>query len=334
MKIKKRHLSISAIILAICIIAIIIYIMPGYEPLTFPGNKTFAFSICDDTDRSTLENIKPVYEFLDSLGLKTTKTVWIYPSNNLEKWPNRGETLSDSLYRSYIMDLKDRGFEIASHGARGGSTKRDKNLQAFEDYKNIIGEYPRIYINHYKNIENLYWGKDKLSFGPIKTLYKLKKNDVNYLGHIEDSEYFWGDFARDNIDYVVNFSFFEINIMKVNPEMPYHDPEKPYVNFWFHTSDGGTVEKFNDLLSKENIDRLEKEGGVCIVYTHFGVEFCENGKLNEETREKLKYLASKNGWFAPTGEILDYLKNRHNNNEITFRQRLYLELYWIFDKII
>ena len=43
--------------------------------MTWPNGKRFAFTIIDDTDKSTVENIKPVYDYLYSHGLKTTKTV-------------------------------------------------------------------------------------------------------------------------------------------------------------------------------------------------------------------------------------------------------------------
>ena len=44
--------------------------------IEFPGDARFAFTILDDTDDSTLENVKPVYDCLRSHGLRTTKTVW------------------------------------------------------------------------------------------------------------------------------------------------------------------------------------------------------------------------------------------------------------------
>ncbi len=44
--------------------------------ISWPEGKTFAFTIFDDTDRSTVENTKPVYDFLKANGLRTTKSVW------------------------------------------------------------------------------------------------------------------------------------------------------------------------------------------------------------------------------------------------------------------
>lgn len=39
----------------------------------------FYFSIIDDTDDATYENIKPVYDFLYDKDIFITKTVWVYP---------------------------------------------------------------------------------------------------------------------------------------------------------------------------------------------------------------------------------------------------------------
>jgi hypothetical protein len=51
--------------------------------MDWPENKDFAFTIIDDTDNATLDNIKPIYDFLLSKNIKTTKTVWIYePRDN------------------------------------------------------------------------------------------------------------------------------------------------------------------------------------------------------------------------------------------------------------
>ena len=44
--------------------------------MLWPGNKSFAFSVFDDTDSQTLEKGKAVYALLADLGFRTTKSVW------------------------------------------------------------------------------------------------------------------------------------------------------------------------------------------------------------------------------------------------------------------
>ncbi len=53
-------------------------------------------------------------------------------------------------------------------------------------------------------------------------------------------------------------SFGDINTLKVCPFMPYHDPDRPYVNYWFAASEGPTIDRFNSMVSEENQDRLAR----------------------------------------------------------------------------
>ena len=89
--------------------------------------------------------------------------------------------------------------------------------------------------------------------------------------------------------------------------MPYHDPQKPYVNYWFSFSDGRDVDIFNELISDKNIKRLNKERGTSIVYVHF-YGFVSDGKLNEEFKREIENLSQqKDGWFVPATTLLDRL---------------------------
>jgi hypothetical protein len=54
----------------------------------WPNGKAFAFTIVDDTENSTVENMKPVYDLPGSLGFLTTKTVWPLKPLNQNKCPN------------------------------------------------------------------------------------------------------------------------------------------------------------------------------------------------------------------------------------------------------
>ena len=155
-------------------------------------------------------------------------------------------------------------------------------------------------------------------------------------GNLEGSEYFWGDIARERITYVRNFVFKDINVLKINPSMPYHDDKRSYVNYWFSSSDGYEVETFNALLSRENLDRLEREGGLCVVYTHFAAGFVdEDGELNLETRERLEDLSSRNGYFVPVSEMLDLLRTGHGRGkDLTRKDRAYLQLKWFLEKML
>ncbi len=336
MKLDFRRIGIWSLLIAIALTATALYFSyaPPYKHLEFPGGKKFAFTIVDDTDGSTLENTKPVYDYLHEHGIRCTKTVWVLPSKDLHNWPNRGASLADSQYLAFVLDLQSKGFEIALHGVRGGDSRREEILMALDRFRELFGHDPRIHINHSENKDNLYWGYTKLFVPPFRWLYAIFRGGSRSFGHDPESVHFWGDVAQERISYCVNFSFHDINVFRINPLIPYRDRSKPYVNYWFHSSDGGNVSAFNELMTEENVDRLEREGGICFVYTHLASGFYRNGRLDPTFRERIDYLASRDGWFAPAGEILDYIRqSRDADDAIGFREKVYIELRWLLEKL-
>jgi len=323
--------------LAVIIIVALYFLVPAENVIIpFPNGKEFAFSIFDDTDLATVENVKPVYDLLYKLGIVTTKSIWPMPTEESDWIPNQGQTLADADYRNFILDIQNKGFEIGFHGSRGGSSTRTGVEAGIKRFEDIVGHIPYIYANHSENHENLYWGEHRLDVFLIKYLYRLytKKSEDYFSGHKVNSIYFWGDIAKEKITYVRNFTFNDINTIKMNRSMPYHDGKKPYVNYWFSSSDGNDVTKFNQLLSKKNLDKLQKEHGVCIVYTHFAYGFVKNGVLNSETEERLRDLASRNGYFVPVTELLDYIhQHRRVESNISFREKLRMQIIFLLEKI-
>ena len=304
----------------------------------FPANKTFAFTIFDDTDGSTVENVGPVYQLLGELGFRTTKSVWPLP---LVAWftdgGSTGGTLADSEYLRFIKALQTSGFEIALHNVRNHHAERETVQRGLDAFREIIGHYPKLHANHYHNRDNLYWGTHRLSSLPGRTVASLRQaigSPVPYEGHLQDSPYFWGDLCREYIQYVRSFTFNEINLLRVNPTLPYHDSTKPFVNFWFTSTDGGNVVRFCEQISERNQDRLEAEGGVCIVYTHFADGFCDRGILNQRFVELLKRLSQKNGWFMPVSHLLDFLRERRMHSQISMAELTALESRWLGYKLL
>ncbi len=289
--------------------------------MIFPQNKQFALTIIDDTDGAEIQNIKPVYDFLDQLGLRTTKTVWVYPSKDKFK----GSSLADYRYRQFIKKLQKQGFEIALHGVGSGEFRRKEIIEGLKTFQKFFG-FPKIQINHGQNPDNLYWGIKRFQlFRPFWRLGQFK-------GDQKSSDYFWGDLSRKQIKYVRNFTFRDINTLKSDPLMPYQDKSKPDVNYWFSSADGAEIEKFNQLTRPENVNRLKKEGGASIIYTHFASGFVKNGRLNRDFQNNLKYLARQDGWFVPAGELLDHLLKTRKPQQPTKNELIKMELKWFLDK--
>ena len=68
------------------------------------------------------------------------------------------------------------------------------------------------------------------------------------------------------------------------------------------------------------------------MYTHFGHSYWKNGRLNPRFVELMTRLSRKNGWFVPTGKLLDHLRTQFGERVITPAQRAELERRWVWHK--
>ena len=115
--------------------------------------------------------------------------------------------------------------------------------------------------------------------------------------------------------------------------MPYHDPERPYVNHWYASSEGRDIAAFNQCLSEANMDRLEEHGGACVMYTHFASGFVQDGRLDPRFKVLMERLAARNGWFVPVTTLLDFLLDQHGPTVLSPRERNSLERAWLRSKL-
>lgn len=301
--------------------------------IEWPDGKSFAFTVFDDTDLATLQNVRPIYDFLADLGLRTTKSVW--PLKGVEATVNDGDTCEDQEYLAWLLKLSQSGFEIGYHMAASSTSNRQKTELGLERFAELFGENPITMANHASCLENLYWGESRLT-GWRKQVYNMAtkfRYKGRFRGHIKGDPLFWGDLCREKIKYVRGFVFRKINTLEECPFMPYYDPLRPYVNYWFASSEGPTVNSFNQRLSESNLDRLEQEGGACIMYTHFGAGFCRDGQINPRFAELMTKISSRNGWFVPVATLLDYLNAKQGHHVITRQERSKLERKWLVNKL-
>lgn len=299
------------------------------QSFRWPEGKKFAFTVIDDTEYGFVHNVKPVYDFLRELGFRTTKTVWVYPPRD----HYRGDCLQDKEYLNFIRELHASGFEIALHNVGSGEFTREEIYEGIEAFERLLGFYPYMQVNHARNPDNLYWGYKRFT-APISWIMRLSSKTS--LGDESTSSCYWGDYAKHHIKYIRNLVFIGLNTLRYDPLMPYRVKGKEACsNLWFSASDGHSVTEFNHLLDPRAVDRLEREGGCSIVYTHFGDGFVEReGNLHAEFERRIRYLAGKEGWFVPAGEILDYLLLVHG--EKGFASYMYLlrtNLLWIVHRI-
>ncbi|HEX5065483.1 MAG TPA: hypothetical protein VFY49_05165 [Myxococcota bacterium] len=302
--------------------------------LGFPGGKRFAFSIFDDTDVATLESIRPIYDCLHELGMRTTKSVWGKGHDGPSDY--RGShTLDDGAYADYTRELHRRGFEIGFHGATMESARRSDIESSLATFERVVGSRPTIYAAHGMNRDNLYWGVDRLAFAPTRSFYALLKGEPRgyFQGQDPQSEYFWGDLAQQSLKYVRSFTFAVPDLLALGLPLVYRRKDTPFVRSWFLSSDAENVEEFNALLDTRAQETLESAGGLCIVSTHFGKGFVEKGRLHSETERLLRGLAARDGWFAPVSEILDHYVAEAGCPELSGFRLFSLELAWLRDSL-
>jgi hypothetical protein len=305
------------------------------SPTAWPEGKQFAFTIFDDTDNATLENVALVYGFLEKCGLRTTKSVWVLEGDP-QRGKHPGQTCADPKYLQWILDLQAKGFEIGFHNCTWHGVPREAIRAALDKFAELFGHNPTTAANHSGVEEGIYWGDARLT-GWVKFAYNLLTrfhNHLNYRGHIEDDDYYWGDLCVERVKYYRNFVFKEINTLGACPWMPYHDPLRPFVNFWYASSDGHDIHAMNHCISENAQDLLEEEGGACIMYTHFASGFQQHGVLDSTFQRLMQRLAKKNGWFVPVATLLDHLGNRNGQHVLTASERRSLEWKWLREKIL
>jgi hypothetical protein len=306
---------------------------PSTPSVTWPDGRRFAFTVFDDTDNMTVESGSIVYEFLAEIGMLTTKTVW--PVESAEPPPIGGTSCADDEYRSWVLDLQELGFEIGLHGVAAGTADRDQTIAGLDTFREIFGHDPVTHANHSGCRNCIYWGEQRLT-GAARLAYNVLTRFRNrgWEGEVETSPLFWGDLCQSRIRYVRNFVYGDINTLAACPQMPYHDPRRPYVNEWFASSEGSAVDAFVEMISEANQDRLEAQGGACIMYTHFASGFVRDGHLDPRFRRLMTRLAAKNGWFVPTSTLLDHLRSeRGGRHVITGPERRALERRWLRHKL-
>lgn len=308
--------------------------MAAPRPEAYPGGKRFAFSIVDDTDRGTVSTLEPVYGLLRELGMRTTKTVWVRRSSMPDQFDENSQTLEESDYLEFVRSLRDDGFEIAMHTAAPGSSLRAETIAAYDRFRDLFGADPTMNVNHSMNRENLYWGRHRLDGALVRLLYDRLAGRIEFEGHVEDSPFFWGDVCQARTRYVRGFFVQGIDALHANPSMPYHDPTRPYVNFWYSACDGEDLARFTELISEEAQDRLEHDGGCCLVYTHLGGRFAEDIRSDGAWQRRLRALSRRPGWFAPASEILDFLRSQGRGTAIPPGERRALERRWMFERFL
>jgi hypothetical protein len=302
------------------------------QPVSWPDGCDFAFSIFDDPDSQSLRDADAVYSQLEDLGLRTTKAVWTIepPVRN-----SPGDTCESREFLEWAVRLQEKGFEIGYHNGAPGDLQRADVIRTLDLFREHFGHDPVTMANHY-NQDAMYWGTARLS-GATRVAYNAvtlgRKNGFG--GHLNGHPSFWGDICRERIRYCRNFVFREVNTLLACPQMPYADPDRPYVAAWFASSEGANCKSFCRQMADAEQDRLEEQRGACIMYTHFGHQFVDSaGRLDPEFQRLMRRLSGKKGWFVPVATLLDYLRAQQGGHILDASERNRLERRWLKGKLL
>jgi hypothetical protein len=301
--------------------------------ITWPGGTAFAFTVFDDPDAQSYEDGARVYSFLAQHGFRTTRGVW--PLAPVRTPNSGGETCGDARYLRHTQELQALGFEIGYHNTTKHSSTRDETVRGLDAFRSYFGVDPSAMANHY-NAEAIYWGAARTTppYRHVYTIATLGRTRGVHFGEIEGHPAFWGDLCRERVRYCRNFVYTDVNTLAACPWMPYHDPLRPFVRAWYASTEGSNVDRFVHSLSEANQDRLEAEGGACIMYTHFGHGYVQNGRLDRRFEQLMARLSRKNGWFVPVSTLLDFLREQRGDTTLTDKARQMLERRWLWQKLL
>ena len=309
---------ILAAVLAAVAVAVVAFLLAWSMPashrafLPFGPERSCVIAVTDDTDFFEFDNTAPVYALIDSLGLRVTKTVWAF--DHEDHPPSRaGLSLEEPQYLAWVMSERERGHEVILHSATAGDDVREITLAAHAMLEELLGEPTRMVIFHSTNLEAFYWGSERLPNPVLRYLYRLRGGRREYLGDDKGSPYYWIDVSRDLVRYVRGYTTNDINTLRLNPSMPYEDSWTPGAPLWCASSNGRLGEEFRTLMAQENVERLKREQGASIVYTHFARGFTESGERGPRVVPELRETLVRCGTdpaveFAPAGEVLDRLR--------------------------
>ena len=101
--------------------------------------KRFAFTVYDDTDAATLENVGEVYALClrDPWLALSTETCWPLRGNMSFGKNANGQTCQDVDYRDWLLGLQAKGFEMAWHGASWQSSLRGDTIRGLECFRHF-----------------------------------------------------------------------------------------------------------------------------------------------------------------------------------------------------
>ena len=256
----------------------------------------------------------------------------------------RAVPLEEKSEQDFYKKLASKGHEIGLHSASNLTDTREDTQRAFEYFRDVFGYYPKIYIEHRdadnkecvqnkgSHPESNYYIVDILNrYGPwvwiISPSALPYEGRGNYFNILDSSSLifsdtalqYWGvlrEFLKTGNFDLYNGELYLTMIKGGTPFDTYALKKYGIIKAFRRTgrAEQANGEGFLKWYSKDNIDKLEKEGGIALVYTHMNSKWLDMKarEMRVEIKERLKYIASKDVWLASAGEILQRFKDISN----------------------
>ncbi|MEZ8013994.1 MULTISPECIES: hypothetical protein [Vibrio] len=212
------------------------------------------FALTNDPDHGMTEPYDKIITELSKRDIFITTAVFStigQDDSKLSEHCNASETdsLENKEYRNLMLKARDLGHEIAFHGYSQVSDNRVEFQKGLDVYKNVFGDYPKVYFEH---------GGHKKSH-PISM---VKKENLSHLGREENSEYYVEDIVKDVFDVVWTHDHLR------------DDAEKPFsFENVFEVKEGITYLNRTRMYHFNKIKKgLSEENNIIVGYTHFGYE--------------------------------------------------------------
>jgi len=258
-----------------------------------PGS--FTLIITNDPDHGRIEDYARVFKELNRIGIKVTTSVFCTledDGSDLARHCFKGEThtLADAAYRDLMLELHERGHEIAFHGYSQVSNTREKFIEGLEIFKETFGHYPFTYVEH-----GGHPGKHPLSM--------CKRESLAMEGMNPESLYYAWDIIREKIGCVWAYH-----------DLLDNDCSVKQVTDLFYQRDGVLFFRrwrlhYLDRMLKD----LASQGSVFIGYTHFGYK--------GYPKKPMYCLENWTGPFLRTAiKRLERILERHNVTNLTVQE--------------
>jgi hypothetical protein len=289
---------------------------PEWAVSLYPNGHPFAFTIVHDADSAYSQRLAPLFDVFDNLGFRITATAfvfwaqWAREGRVWAEWnrlndPNyrffapKAVPLADPQERLFYRGLAARGHEIGMHSPSDTSDTRKDLIRAFEYFRDVFGHYPKVYVEHASNSNKEAQANE--GSNPASSYYNTDLLE-------RYGAWIWVDGAGALPD-PKNGKFFDLLASNNSPfsrfALETYGIQKGFIRSgkWRDSTGDG----FLQWYSEANIDALENNRGMALVYTHLNAKWLDpqTREMRSAIKNRLGYLAAKRAWLAPAGEILD-----------------------------